>query len=106
MKNYTKIEGTNYELKSCTYYHKGGMNYFTSRNEARGYYLSVTPVQVERRADGIIIESYSAFSGIKQLLIECKRKSNKTEEQAEQLAISKVFDLEEYVINQLKNKIK
>lgn len=106
MKNYTKIEGTNYELKTVTYYHKGGMNYFTSRNEPRGYYLSVSPVQVERRADGIVIESFAAFSGIKYLLIECKRKSNKIEEQAEQLAISKMFDLEQFVINQLKNKIK
>lgn len=106
MKNYTKIEGTNYELKTVTYYHKGGMNYFFGGIEKRGYYLSITPVQVERRADGIVIESFSAFSGIKQLLIECKRKSNKIEEQAEQLAISKMFDLEQFVINQLKNKIK
>jgi predicted metallo-beta-lactamase superfamily hydrolase len=106
MKNYTKIEGTNYELKTVTYYHLGGMNYFTSRVEPRGYYLSVTPVQVDRRADGIVVESFSAFSGIKQLLIECKRKSVKTEEQAEKIAISKMFDLETYVINQLKSKIK
>lgn len=106
MKNYTKIDGTNYELKTEVYYSLGGMNYFTSRNEARGYYLSACPVQVERRPDGIIIESFTAFSGTKILLLETSRKSAKSEATAQKLAEYKMKDISDYVINNLKNKIK
>lgn len=61
-------------LKIELYYHLGGMNYFTGTNEARGYYLSVTPVTLSK-GDGYTSESYTAFTGVKQLVVECKRQS-------------------------------
>lgn len=58
-------------------YNKGGMNYFSGTNEQRGLYLSVTPVNVSRK-DGYSTRSFTAFSGIKMLVKEMKRFSQKT----------------------------
>jgi hypothetical protein len=104
-KVYEKIEGTDYELKIQVYYDKGGMNYFTSRPEARGYYLSVSPVQVERRENGIMVESYAAFSGIKALVLPVQRQSPKAEKQAEELAQKMMPELKEQVTSNLKRKL-
>jgi hypothetical protein len=104
-KSYEKIDGTNYELKIQVYYDKGGMNYFTSRPEARGYYLSVSPVQVERRENGIMVESYAAFSGIKALVLPVQRQSPKAEKQAEELAQKMMPELKEQVTSNLKRKL-
>lgn len=46
MKNYIKVSGsekTNY-LRIDLDYSKGGYNYFTYKNEPRGYYIHVSPV--------------------------------------------------------------
>jgi len=59
-------------LKIELYYTKGGMNYFTSSNEKRGLYLSVTPI--ERRSGS---ESFIAFSGIKKCVKEMPRFNQK-----------------------------
>lgn len=104
MKTYKQIEGTPFEVKTQLYYHLGGMNYFTYKTEPRGYYLSACPVQVDRRSDGIVVESYSAFSGKKILLLECKRKSSKYLKQAEELAKFKIAELENFIIQSIKNK--
>jgi hypothetical protein len=60
-------------LKVEVYYSKGGMNYFTSSNEKRGIYLSVSPVT--RRENS---ESYMGFSGVKKHLVDMARFSQKT----------------------------
>ena len=52
-------------LKVELYYAKGGANYATGGMEARGIKLSVSPVHREERENGIVIESYVAFSGFK-----------------------------------------
>jgi hypothetical protein len=54
------------------YYSKGGMNYFSGRNEARGLWLSVSPVE---RGDRFV--KYSAWSGIKKHVKEMKMFSQK-----------------------------
>lgn len=59
-------------LKAEIYYSLGGMNYFTSRIEQRGYYMSISPV----KRDGVC-ESYTAFTGLKQLVLPVQRKSQK-----------------------------
>ena len=87
------------------YYDKGGMNYFSGRPEARGYYASVTPVQVERRESGITVESYAAFSGVKQLLVETQRSSPKGEREAMQKAQEVLPQLKEHVTQKLRNKL-
>ncbi|MEA1972389.1 MAG: hypothetical protein U9N34_03720 [Candidatus Cloacimonadota bacterium] len=54
------------------YYDKGGMNYFSTREERRGLYLSVTPIKREGHWT-----SYRGFSGTKMLVKPMKRYSRK-----------------------------
>lgn len=96
MKKYIELQQTTrntthllIELK----YNLGGYNYFTYKQEPRGYYLSVSPVKLEQR-DGYTLESYTAFTGTKYLVKEVTRKSEKAEREAEQ----KARDLEKSLI--------
>lgn len=59
-------------IKCAVYYSKGGVNYFTYRNEQRGYYMSVTPV---KRENGW--EQYVAFTGSKTCIHPVERQSKK-----------------------------
>jgi hypothetical protein len=78
MKKLIPIESANAtHLEVKVEYNLGGMNYFSYQNEARGYYASVSPVTV-----GEHTISYSAFSGVKVLLLEVKKRSKKSEEKA------------------------
>jgi len=98
MKKYEKIEGSNKELKIEVYYDKGGMNYFNSKNELRGYWLSMRQVEIERQGCGIVIESFGLMSGAKIFLKEVKRYSQKTYEDAIILAQDKIPELREHVL--------
>lgn len=105
MKEYEKVEGTDYELKIQVYYDKGGMNYFTSRPEQRGYYVSVSPVQVERRGNGIMVESYAAFSGVKMLVLPVQRQSPKAEAEAREKAMQVLPELKDAIKERIKSKM-
>jgi len=100
-KQYESIPNTTTELKIQVYYDKGGMNYFSGGVNKRGYYLSVTPVQIERQGNNVMIESYTAFSGIKKLILEVERQSPKSAEKAKELAESSIPELKQYVLNQM-----
>jgi len=65
-------------LKVELYYDLGGMNYFSGSVEGRGIKLSICPVQRSERENGIVVESYTAFSGFKKLLKEMARFNQKT----------------------------
>ncbi len=93
MKFYLKTDKENTQLKIKLYYHLGGMNYFTSKVEKRGYYLSVTPVEIERKDNNISFEVYKAFSGYKALVLETKRKSDKAYNTAAQMIENKKQEL-------------
>lgn len=75
------VGGENRFLRCELYYSLGGYNYFTYKSEPRGYYVSVTPVERERR-NGYTMESVTAFSGVKVLVCEVNRKSKKAEAEA------------------------
>ena len=63
-------------LELSVYYSLGGLNYFTYKNEPRGYYLSITPI--ERSEHGMFISSGYLFgTGIKTFLLEVSRQSEK-----------------------------
>lgn len=97
MKKYIAVtENLNHvtHLKVEVYYSLGGYNCWNGKNERRGYYLSVCPV--ERRGN---MESYVAFSGIKECLKEVSRKSSKAELAAENLAAEKMKDLINYILD-------
>jgi len=83
-------------LKVELYYSLGGMNYFTYKTEARGYYLSVTPVE---RSDhsGYVCESTTLGHGIKHLVKEVARQSARAAEEAKELAKRYEQSLIDYV---------
>lgn len=62
------------------YYSLGGMNYFTYKQEPRGFYVSITP---EHRSKGMV--SYVGFSGVKKLIKEVKRYSAKSFKEAREM---------------------
>lgn len=104
MKTYEKIENTdNQFLKIELNYNKGGMNYWTGRMEARGYYLYVQRVE---RTDygGHSIESFIVGQGgVRSFLLEVKRQSPKAKAQAEELAKAKVDELKNAILTGLYN---
>lgn len=93
-KEYIKVVGDDRttHLKCELYYELGGINYFTYTDEPRGYYVSVTPV---KRSNGF--ESYTMFTGYKQLVQPCSRKSKKQQEIAE----SKYIEIRDTLIERL-----
>ena len=98
MKKYEPIEGSNKELKIEVYYDKGGMNYFNSKVEPRGYWLSMRQVNVERQDRGIVIESFGLMSGAKMFLKEVKKQSEKAYREALVLAEGKIEELRGHVL--------
>lgn len=100
MKKYIELEANAAatHLKIEVYYHLGGYNCFTAKSENRGYYLSVSPVSRSDRY-GVITESYTAFSGIKQCVKTVTRKSAKAEQEAIQAAARIENTLVEWVCN-------
>ena len=79
----SKVNATH--LKVDMSYDLGGMNMYNYRQEARGYYLTVFPVEREVCSSGVTMESFTAYTGIKMLLKEVKRKSAKAEQEAERM---------------------
>ena len=84
MKKYIPIPGN--EARVATHikievrYLKGGLNYFTYKEEPRGVYVIVTPVEVKDQG-GYEMESFTAFSGTKCCVKALKRKSEKAEQE-------------------------
>ena len=83
-------------LKVEVYYSLGGTNWFTYKNEPRGYYLSVTPVDRSDRG-GYMCESTTLGRGVKKLVKEVSRQSKKAAEEAIILAKACKNDLIQYV---------
>ena len=74
-------------LKVSTFYSKGGTNFYTYKQEPRGYYLSVTRVVRKISESGLVSESCMMFTGgKKRLLLEVKRQSPKALALAEEKA--------------------
>lgn len=71
----TNKEG--YKFRCDLYYSLGGVNMLTYKNEQRGYYIAVTPI--EKRGN---IEGFAAFSGVKKCVVPVSRKSTKKEKVA------------------------
>lgn len=60
------------------HYSLGGVNYFTYKQEPRGYYFSLTPF-----TDNGGSRTYTAFSGVKTCVLPVSRKSQKKAAEAE-----------------------
>lgn len=103
-KEYLEVaQGDATHLKVEIYYSMGGMNYFSGRSEARGIYISVSPVTRTLHEGKFWTESYKGFSGTKQHVKEMNRFSQK---------IADAFIVDETIKNNLiqivsqKNEIK
>ena len=83
-------------LRIDLYYDLGGFNGFTYRNDPRGYYLSVTPVERCDRG-GYVTESQTLFRGIKMLIKEVARKGACVAKEAERIAMTRIEELVNYV---------
>lgn len=88
-------------LEVKVYYDLGGYNYFTSQPKRRGYYISVSPLEVCGNMVG-----YQGFSGTCILLNEVKRQSKKGEEEALKLMPEYEQQLIDYVCNKHGIKLK
>lgn len=73
--NAERVNATHIEIE--LYYSKGGMNYFTGNVERRGFYLQVTPVSISTSGTGVRTRSFTAFTGIKKMVLECARFNQK-----------------------------
>ena len=75
------------ELKVEVYYSLGGFNLGTYREDPRGYWLSITPVNRSEQ-NGVCYESVCLGSGLKKFLKETKsdRRGGKAEKEAVELA--------------------
>ena len=80
-------------------YRKGGMNYFTSKVQRRGYYVGATPVEIELH-DGYETKCMGAFTEVCQCVLEVTRASLKSELAADELARAAAGDLVKFVASQ------
>lgn len=81
---YFKVKGMDgHYIKTRLFYWKSGINWYSSQQEASGYYLSVRPV--ERKSQrGYVCESSALFEGSKVMLVPAdSRRSKKLADQAE-----------------------
>lgn len=79
---YIKTNKQDHFLKCELYYSLGGYNCFTYRQEGRGYYISVTPVERREYSPGFMMEGVTAFSGYKMLVEPVQRKGKAAEHRA------------------------
>lgn len=88
MEKYIKLKEKRHgitHIETRVYYDLGGFNFFTGQSEARGYYLSVSPVEYSCE-NGHISVGFTAFTGYKYLLKEVARQSEKAAREAEKIA--------------------
>lgn len=81
MKQYIERNGKTFRVEVI--YTKGGINYFTCKVNKRGYYLNIRPVTLEKRDNGIVIESFELFGGVSYMIAEVKRQSDKSKREAD-----------------------
>lgn len=93
----TNVAGKFIEVE--LYYHKGGLNVFTYKQEARGYYVRVCPVEVKGN-----MVSFVAFSGTKVCVLEVSRKSAKAEREAVAMVNNDCAELLSHLVKQIAHK--
>lgn len=78
-------------------YDKGGYSYFSYTQKKRGYYLRIQPLTI-KKCDGYTSESFMAFSGVRDFILEVKRCSNKSEKLAKEMVIEKWNEYQDYIL--------
>lgn len=78
-------------------YDKGGYSYFSYEPKKRGYYLRIQPLTI-KECDGYTSESFMAFSGVRDFILEVGRRSNKSEKLAKEMVIEKWNEYQDYIL--------
>lgn len=92
---YLKAKGENTNcIKVELYYQLGGFNCFTYKQEERGYVVGVSPIQKSG-----ICEIYTGFSGVKECIVPCSRKSKSSEAKALEMYEANKKKLVDYICN-------
>jgi hypothetical protein len=98
MKNYQPIPGSNLQARVEIYYNKGSNEAWN--RSARGYYLSVQPVEIIKvNPAGYELERSDPRHGVKLLLIETTRKTVKGYNAAVKIAAPQIDELITYIKN-------
>ena len=98
-KIYEKLENGQ-EIKMSISFNKETRNWATSEPTKVGYRVTVVPVTRSKpTADGVVFESYSAFSGFNDTLIECSRQGSRRLE----MAIDELNQRKERYLEQFKD---
>ena len=85
-------------LKIELRYNKGGFNTWTGKTDKRGYFLHVTPVDIEI-TNGVRIETFFPHTGAKMLIKEVKKQTEKAYQLAKQMAETEINGLCQYVLS-------
>ena len=80
LKRYIPIPETEYCncMQVEIYYTLGGYNVWNYKVDPRGFYLSITPMKHEVK-NGYVSETYSAYTGLRQILLRVERRSKRAE---------------------------
>lgn len=97
MKTYLNTTEENKKVKITVTYDKGGINMFTHKQTQRGYYLAAQPIEIKQYENGINIESFTAFSGVRKCILEVKRQSDKGYNEALKMYENSINELLEYI---------
>jgi hypothetical protein len=74
-KEYHKTNKANTEIKFSVSFNREKHSWATGQPKKVGYQVTVVPVEITRSGDGITIESFTAFSGFNDCLLETDRQS-------------------------------
>jgi hypothetical protein len=83
----TKTDGL--KIKLTISFNRSQTNWATNQPMAVGYRVTATPTTVEDKGD-YTVESFSAFSGFGDTILECQRRSSKRLDKAIDLMIEKI----------------
>jgi hypothetical protein len=84
-RRFYKAEGKGINrVEVSIYYSKGGINYFTYKNEPRGYYFSIGADKrtVRGGIETVEFSFHQAMKGVKDCILPCERQSKKRYEEA------------------------
>lgn len=72
----------NQKIKATISFNKDSYNWATSRKMEKGYRITVVPVEITPRENGIVTESWGAFTGFGDTLLAVERQSAKRLQEA------------------------
>ena len=83
MKEYIKCKGDRINNIEIDFrYELGGWQYSTCTEKPRGYYISIQPMELKHRDNGLVSHCYGVYTGYYKLLYPCQRRSKNAEKEA------------------------